>query len=389
MSSSNTARVEEQSVATWQKAASASVGAVLTNLFATPLDVVKTRMQTVVSVPGPETSAPPAKACCDTSLDTQRQLSRPGCIQKRKVCQFPSECRVQCVDQCRRAACQGALSQRRWQASTVGTMLHLARTEGLRSLWSGLSPALVMAVPSTALYFTAYEELRGILTGVLGDHTATGGMPVAALLAGATARTVAASVISPLELIRTKMQSRSSRHGIVSGIRADMAEHGGVRGLWRGLGPTLWRDVPFSAMYWGGYEMAKSALAPLFLEADGSGSTLQHFALAFLCGSLSGSASALVTTPFDVVKTKRQAALYGLAPPNSQSAGSSPPPSTRTWSILRSIYAKEGLGGWFVGVLPRVAKVAPACAIMIGSYEAGKHIFAVAPEELQAWTGDA
>ena len=262
-------------------------------------------------------------------------------------------------------------------------MLHLARTEGLRSLWSGLSPALVMAVPSTALYFTAYEELRGLLTGVLGDHTATGNVPVAALLAGATARTAAATVISPLELVRTKMQSRSSSHGIVSAIRADVAEQGGVRGLWRGLGPTLWRDVPFSAMYWGGYEMAKTAFAPLFLEADGSGSTAQHFALAFLCGSLSGSASALVTTPFDVVKTKRQAALYGLGAAEGEA-----PPSTRTWSILRSIYAREGAAGWFVGVLPRVAKVAPACAIMIGSYEAGKHIFAVVPEEMQAWSID-
>jgi len=376
---------DAERVATWQKAASASVGAVLTNLFATPLDVVKTRMQTVQSVHDTEMSSPPAKACCDTSLNTQQTQSRARCIQKSRVCQFPSECAVQCVDECHRSACRGALSQRRWQASTVGTMLHLARTEGLRSLWSGLSPALVMAVPSTALYFTAYEELRGVLTGVMGDHTATGNVPVAALLAGASARTAAATVISPLELMRTKMQSRASPHGIVSGIVADMAENGGARGLWRGLGPTLWRDVPFSAMYWGGYEMAKTAFAPLFLEKDGSGSTLQHFALAFLCGSLSGSASALVTTPFDVVKTKRQAALYGLGGGSAAQGGR----STRTWSILHSIYAKEGPAGWFVGVLPRVAKVAPACAIMIGSYEAGKHIFAVVPDEMQSWASEA
>ena len=45
-------------------------------------------------------------------------------------------------------------------------------------------------------------------------------------------------------------------------------------------------------------------------------------------------------------------------------------------AIMRSIVAKEGLQGLFTGLIPRLAKVAPACAIMISSYEAGKRYFA-------------
>ena len=358
-------------VTTGQKAVSAIFGAVLTNLFATPLDVVKTRMQTGVPAEPPP-SLPSLPVCCKAK---PAPATPAACARKASVCRTPASCAVACVEDCQRAACRVVLARQRLQGSTLGTMVHIARSEGVRSLWSGLSPALVMAVPSTALYFTAYDELKLRLEGRWGDQGATGGIPVAALTAGALARTAAATVISPLELIRTKMQSRASTLGIWASIRADVRQHGGVGGLWRGLGPTLLRDVPFSAMYWGGYEACKRALAPVFLSPEEAApSALSHFCLAFACGSISGSLAAFATTPFDVVKTQRQAALYGL----SAAPHAAGPVTTNTWAILRNILAREGLGGWFVGLMPRVAKVAPACAIMISSYELGKLFFAEA-----------
>ena len=38
---------------------------------------------------------------------------------------------------------------------------------------------------------------------------------------------------------------------------ASVARREGVAALWKGLGPTLWRDVPFSMVYWLGYENLK------------------------------------------------------------------------------------------------------------------------------------
>ncbi|GIZ05312.1 solute carrier family 25 member 39 [Caerostris extrusa] len=36
----------------------------------------------------------------------------------------------------------------------------ISRYEGVTSLWSGLLPTLLISVPSTVIYFTAYDQLR-------------------------------------------------------------------------------------------------------------------------------------------------------------------------------------------------------------------------------------
>lgn len=50
-------------------------------------------------------------------------------------------------------------------------------------------------------------------------------------------------------------------------------------------------------------------------------------------------------------------------------------PEVRTIELLQKIYNSHGLKGIFAGVIPRVVKVAPACAIMIATFENGKAFF--------------
>lgn len=153
--------------------------------------------------------------------------------------------------------------------------------------------------------------------------------------------------------------------------------------LWTGFAATLARDVPFSALYWGLVEPARAHMLALSMQQNlqqqrsmGSASPMagvefthagkstvgagaptpqQVLSANLLAGSTAGAIAAVVTTPFDVVKTRLQVAdrLHAR--------------SLR--DVMAEVVKAEGLRGLFRGTIPRVARTAPACAIVVGSYE--------------------
>ncbi|XP_069733414.1 mitochondrial glutathione transporter SLC25A39 isoform X1 [Phaenicophaeus curvirostris] len=242
---------------------------------------------------------------------------------------------------------------------TLDAFVKITRYEGIRSLWSGLPPTLVMAVPATVIYFTTYDQLRDYL------HARTGSRgPHIPLLAGALARLGAVTLISPLELIRTKMQSRQLSYRELGLCIQSAVAQGGWLSLWRGWGPTVLRDVPFSALYWFNYELVRQWLCGWARLEEAS------FMISFASGAISGTVAAVLTLPFDVVKTQRQ---IELGDSEVHPVTTSKPSST--WLLMQRIRAESGTRGLFAGFLPRVIKVAPACAIMISTYEFGKTFF--------------
>ncbi|KAJ2070488.1 Carrier protein, mitochondrial [Coemansia sp. S155-1] len=264
---------------------------------------------------------------------------------------------------------------------TLAGMRHIARTEGLRTLWRGLSPTLVASGPSTVIYFVGYDYLRQWMGKQMRQHDALAAYEkYASLFAGCIARTAAASAISPIELVRTRMQS-SATHDFATVMRGISTEinNGGLRTLWRGLVPTLWRDVPFSAVYWFGYEQWKERVyEPMFATMDVplgashgelKSDVLARLATAFCSGASSGIVAATLTNPFDVAKTRRQIERH--ASPKSNTVQ-----HTTLTQVVRHIVATEGVRGLYAGLAPRLMKVAPSCAIMISSYELGKSLFA-------------
>ncbi|KAJ3216473.1 hypothetical protein HDU67_009428 [Dinochytrium kinnereticum] len=93
----------------------------------------------------------------------------------------------------------------------------------------------------------------------------------------------------------------------------------------------------------------------------------------FAAGAAAGTPSklaAIVTTPFDVAKTLQQAVRH-----DEPGSGKPPMKNFGMIGVMRSIVSTNGLVGLFRGLSPRIAKVAPSCAIMISTYEFGKRFF--------------
>jgi solute carrier family 25 protein 39/40 len=250
-----------------------------------------------------------------------------------------------------------------------------------------------MTVPANIIYFTGYDWLRFNKQSPIQRFTSDNYAP---LTAGAVARIFAAAAVGPIEMFRTRMQaSRSTGGSHFTETAKDMAEmvsSHGYSSLWRGLTLTLWRDVPFSAVYWWGYESIRGILTEQreksrgrTLQADGSRARARSrsqsrenhtatFTDSFIAGATSGAVASVLTTPFDVGKTRRQVFVDpGATAPGVEKVLA--PEERAMPRFLWHIFKQEGISGLFRGWIPRTLKVAPACAIMISSYEVGKRTF--------------
>ena len=190
-------------------------------------------------------------------------------------------------------------------------------------------------------------------------------------------------------MFRTRIQAASGNGTAIfmetfSGLRA-LVQTQGVTSLWRGLTLTMWRDVPFSGIYWWGYEYVRNALTDArdpyhrIRDRPRDHAHASTFIDSFVAGATSGAVASVLTTPFDVGKTRQQVFEHSAdrgkttAVSTGKNVAKELVPEERTMPrFLLHIWREEGMAGLFKGWVARTLKVAPACAIMISSYEVGK-----------------
>lgn len=121
---------------------------------------------------------------------------------------------------------------------TVDAIIKISRSEGVYSLWSGLGPTMVSALPSTVIYFVAYEQIKRQMVTMHYQmyHRTSEKMPLyIPLMSGVLSRIFAVTAVSPIELIRTKMQSQKLSYADLSKAIRELVRNEGVFALWKGL----------------------------------------------------------------------------------------------------------------------------------------------------------
>ncbi|XP_072224334.1 mitochondrial glycine transporter A-like [Leuresthes tenuis] len=136
----------------------------------------------------------------------------------------------------------------------MSVLLSVVRTERLLGLWKGVSPSFVRTIPGVGLYFSTYYSLKQHFF----EDSSPGAMQ--AVLLGGGARTVAGVVMLPVTVIKTRFECGRYSYASVSGALRSVCQTEGPAALFSGLMATLLRDVPFSGIYVMFYSQTKTSL---------------------------------------------------------------------------------------------------------------------------------
>lgn len=125
------------------------------------------------------------------------------------------------------------------------------RNEGLRAFYVSYPTTLAMTVPFTALQFTAYESLSKMIKRQQGYD------PIAHCTAGGLAGGLAAAATTPLDVIKTLLQTRgNSTEAEIRNARGLMdaakiiARREGTKGFFRGMKARVVTAAPSTAICW-------------------------------------------------------------------------------------------------------------------------------------------
>ncbi len=124
----------------------------------------------------------------------------------------------------------------------------IAREEGIAGLYRGLLPSLLL-VSHGAIQMAVYERLKKL--GISEDNHAAL-VFTSHGLCGALAKASATMATYPFQVMRSRMQQRldnrgQNYRGLASSVRLTLRREG-VRGMYKGLGANLLRNMPSSGI---------------------------------------------------------------------------------------------------------------------------------------------
>ncbi|KAF9085679.1 hypothetical protein BGX23_009456, partial [Mortierella sp. AD031] len=164
-------------------------------------------------------------------------------------------------------------------------------------------------------------------------------------------------------------QAATARKACIRSVAREMWQQAGLRGFYRGLGPSLVGIFPYAAIDLSVFETLKFGYmrwkAGVHEGDEGSEEKALDRPSVFVllaCGTISGSVGATSVYPLSLVRTRLQA----------QGTPQHPQTYTSTLDVFRKTYEHDGLRGFYKGMVPTLTKVVPAVSISYVVYEYSK-----------------
>ncbi|XVF36716.1 hypothetical protein REPUB_Repub19eG0082000 [Reevesia pubescens] len=250
----------------------------------------------------------------------------------------------------------------------------IALTQGLLGFWKGNLVNVLRTAPFKAVNFYAYDTYRKQLLRLSGNEETTN---TERFVAGAAAGITATVLCLPLDTIRTKIVAPGGEAlGGVIGAFRHMIQTEGFFSLYKGLVPSIVSMAPSAAVFYGVYDMLKSA----YLHSPGGRKRIQNMSQlgqernaldqlelgpvrTLLYGAIAGACAEVATYPFEVVRRQLQLQVQ----------------ASKLGALATGLRIVEqgGVPALYAGLIPSLLQVLPSAAISYFVYEFMKIVLKV------------
>ncbi|KAG1857359.1 mitochondrial carrier domain-containing protein [Suillus subalutaceus] len=249
----------------------------------------------------------------------------------------------------------------------------IIREERFSGLYKGIASPLATCAFMNGLVFASYKFF---LKAQMVDGSIPSLTEVA--IAGSCCGVAMSIFATPIELIKIRQQNMlESGLGSVSASKLIYTIHRehGLKGLFRGLTATAFRDLGYGA-YFFGYEASSRYLTSLSPGLNGSTSLSDSSQrsiplwMLFISGGVAGVVGWLPTFPMDVVKTRMQSTeTPGARSIMRPEVTTGDNPYRTTISTIQHSYRTGGAGGFLRGLSPTMLRAIPVNMATFAVYE--------------------
>ncbi|ODV89032.1 hypothetical protein CANCADRAFT_132988 [Tortispora caseinolytica NRRL Y-17796] len=241
---------------------------------------------------------------------------------------------------------------------TIDCLTKIVRNEGFATLYRGITSPILMEAPKRATKFAANDKWGEFYRGLFGITQMTQSLSI---LTGATAGATESFVVVPFELVKIRLQDKSSAgkyKGPGDAVK-QIVRNEGVLALYNGLEATLWRHIVWNAGYFGVIFQVRSLLPAAQTKSAKTRNDL-------IAGTIGGTFGTVLNTPFDVVKSRIQ---------NTVRVAGQVPKYNWAWGGLFTVAREEGFGALYKGFLPKVLRLGPGGGILLVVFTACMDFF--------------
>lgn len=228
----------------------------------------------------------------------------------------------------------------------IDCITKIVKNEGPSRLYRGISAPILMEAPKRATKFAANDEWGKIYRKAFGVTEMNQQL---AILTGATAGATESFVVVPFELIKIRLQDKTSKYSGMGEVFRSIVKNEGPLALYNGLEATLWRHITWNAGYFGVIFQVRSLLPKAKNQTEKTVNDL-------ISGAIGGTVGTLINTPFDVVKSRIQ---------NTVTAPGVVRKYNWTLPSIVTVFKEEGFAALYKGFLPKVLRLGPGGGILL------------------------